>query len=378
MFLLLFWGGLAGAIHAYFGYPALLWIWARIRPVPLETGADDSLPTATILLPVHNEEANIGARLQNLVELDIPPSRTSILVISDGSTDATVEIAREVAERHPHIHVLELAQRGGKAGGLNAGLERATGEVVVFTDAGIRVEPGSLTALLEPFADPAVGCTSGEDRVEEAGGEGLYGRYELSLRRMESRVSSIVGASGSWYAQRRSLCQPFPEGIAPDFLSVLRTVEMGYRAINVPEARGTMGAARSHGAEFRRKVRTLVRGMAGLSSHAALLNPFRSGSYAFVLLSHKVLRWMVPGFLLLMAVGHLGLAGRTPYTELLWLHGGFYLLAVVGLLGVPGISRWLPVRVAAYFVAVNAAVLVALWKFTTGHRQEIWTPTSRA
>ena len=135
-----------------------------------------------------------------------------------------------------------LPARAGKAAALNAGLERATGEIVVFTDAGILLDRGALASLVGHFNDPSVGCVSGEDYVEGGGSEGLYGRLELLLRREEARLHSIAGASGCFYGMRRSLCRPFRPGMAPDFLSVLDTVRSGHRALCEPAARGSMTA----------------------------------------------------------------------------------------------------------------------------------------
>lgn len=372
----LFWFGFVGAAYAYFGYPLVLMAWGRLAPRPVRK--DPSLlPTVSIVLPVHNEEAKLPERLRNLQELDYPEDRMEIFVVSDGSTDGTLEVARKFQAVDPRFRVLELPGRGGKAEGLNAGVDAARNEIVVFTDAGILLEPGSLRALVAPFADPRVGCVSGEDWIPQGGGEALYGRYELDLRNRESLVGSVVGASGSFYAQRRELIPRFPGGIAPDFLSVLHVVEQGYRAVTEPEARGTMGAARGHADEFRRKVRTLVRGMTGLFAHARLLNPARSGSFAFLLASHKLMRWLVPLFLGMMLVGNLGLMHRPFYRLLAVPHLLFYVVGGLALLGVAPVARTLPGRVAAYFVNVNAAIAVAWMDFLRGRRQEIWSPTAR-
>ena len=193
--------------------------------------------------------------------------------MSDGSTDRTTEIIRAVAP--PAVEVVELDARRGKAAALNAGLERARHEILVFSDASIDLEPDALLKIVRRFQDPGIGCVSGEDRIAESGGEAWYGRYELLVRRLESRVHSIVGASGSFYAQRRALCGPFAEGMAPDFLSVIRTAQQGYRAVAEPEAVGMMTSAIRHGQEFERKVRTFIRGITALFAHASVLNPFR-------------------------------------------------------------------------------------------------------
>ena len=374
---LLFGVGFLGVAYAYFGYPLVLWVWGRIRPRPVKS--DDAFtPSVSIILPVHNEAAGLEAKLSNLLELDYPADRLEVCVISDGSTDETVSIARAYEAGCSFLRVIDLEIQGGKAGALNVGLRETSNEIVVFTDAGILLEPGSLRRLVGPFADVSIGCASGEDRVTGGGGEALYGRYELFLRRKESEVASIVGASGSYYAQRRELCGAFPEAIAPDFLSVLRTVEQGFRAVTVPGAGGTMQATTSHGKEFLRKVRTLVRGMTGLFGKVTLLDPFRTGAFAFILFSHKVMRWLTPWFLLAMLVSNLFLLDSPVFRFLAIPHIGFYLLGAVGLLGPGALRRWIPSRIAAYFVTVHAAILVAWWRYFRGMRQEIWSPTVRS
>ena len=377
MWLSLFLVAFLGTFYAYFGYPLILMAWARLSPRPVRT-EHGSLPSVSIIMPVHNEETNLPEKLTNLDRLDFPRERMEVLVVSDASTDATVEIATQFAEGRSHFRVIELVNRGGKAGALNAGQDDASHDILVFTDAGIMLEPGSLKALVRPFLDRNIGCVSGEDQVEGEGGESLYGRYELFLRRKESEVGSIVGASGSFYAQRRDLSARFPEGIAPDLLSVLRTVDQGFRAVSTPEARGTMRAAGGHGDEFRRKVRTLVRGMTGLFSHTRLLNPLRAGGFAFVLFSHKIMRWLVPLFLVTMLLAHAFLLDHAMFRILAVPHFGLYVAAVVGLLGPEPVRRMRPFRIASYFVSVNGAILVAWLKYLGGTRQEIWSPTVRS
>ena len=222
-----------------------------------------------------------------------------------------------------------------------------------------------------------MGCVSGEDRIADTGGEGLYGRYELYLRRLESDVHSIVGASGSFYAQRRALCTPFAEGMAPDFLSVLRTVQQGYRAFSEPAATGEMTSVKDPKQEFDRKVRTLLRGMTALFAYKSLLNPFRTGVFAFELWSHKVLRWTVPFCLLAALVAPLVLLDRPFYLAAFAAQLFFYAGALAAFGEWGDIHRSLPGRIALYFSSVNAAILTAWYRYGSGVRQELWTPSHR-
>jgi cellulose synthase/poly-beta-1,6-N-acetylglucosamine synthase-like glycosyltransferase len=372
----LFWFGLAGVAYAYFGYPLVLLVWGRLFPRPVRRESN-LLPTVSVVMPVHNEESQLAAKLDNLLQLEYPEHKLEILVVSDGSTDATAAIATRYGAQDPRVRLVRVDERRGKGHALNRGIAAAGHEIVVFTDAGIVLEQESLRAIVAPFADPAVGCVSGEDQIAEIGGEGLYGRYELFLRQQESRIHSLVGASGSFYAQRRELCPEFAEGSAPDFLSVLHVIDRGYRAISEPSARGRMKAVEEHRDEFRRKVRTLIRGMTALSRYVHLLNPLRHGIFAFFLFSHKLMRWFVPVFLLAMLVGNLALLDRFFYAALALPHSLFYLVGIAFLFGLPPFQRFLPGRVAGYFVNVNCAIAVAWWQFLGGTRQEIWSPSRR-
>jgi len=362
--------------YAYIGYPITLGLLASLRSrPPFSTGA--ALPTVSLIVPVHNELANIEAKIANNASLEYPSERLEVIYVSDGSTDGTDEYL--AAHAGSRARVLRLPTRSGKGAALNAALAAAKNEIVVFTDASILLAPDALRHLVRPFQAADIGCVSGEDRIAgSAGGEAIYGRYELMLRRYEGRLGSIVGASGSFYAQRRALCAPFLPNLAPDFLSVLRTVEQGFRAVSEPTASGTMPAVRRTSDEFQRKVRTLLRGITTLVEFAHLLNPVKYGVFSLELLAHKGLRWSVPFLMLSCVAANVVLAARSPvYAAVLVIHLAFYATAVVGLAGPAALRRSLPARVAAYLIVSNAAVLVAWWKYVTGIRQEVWSPSQR-
>jgi cellulose synthase/poly-beta-1,6-N-acetylglucosamine synthase-like glycosyltransferase len=286
-----------------------------------------------------------------------------------------VELIRQHASAPARL--IELPVRRGKAAALNEGLQWAKHDIVVFSDASIELEPESLCHLVQGFRDPNVGCISGEDKIAESGGEAWYGRYELLVRRLESRVHSIVGASGSFYAQRRELCGQFPEGLAPDFLSVLRTVEQGSRAISEPAAVGMMTSVKDSKQEFTRKVRTLIRGMTALFAHARVLNPLRFGAFAIEMLSHKLLRWSVPFFLMGAMISSVMLIDSPWFLFVSSVQAAFYGTALLALWGWPVVRQSLPGKIALYFSVVNAAIVVAWVKYVTGVRQELWTPSQR-
>ena len=371
----LFWISLLAVIYPYALYPALLVAWNRLagraspRPDPAHR------PTVTVILPVHNEARRIEAKIANLQALDYPRDLLQLIVIGDGCTDDTLERAARAGGAGVTVH--PLPTRAGKAAALNAGLDRATGEIVVFTDAGILLDRGALASLVGHFRDPVVGCVSGEDYVEGGGSEGLYGRMELFVRREEARLHSIAGASGCFYGMRRSICQPFRPGMAPDFLSVLDTVRAGHRAVCEPAARGSMTATSSQRAEFARKSRTFLRGLTALFGNAGLLNPLRYPAFAFILWSHKLLRWLGPVSLALCLASAFTLRAEPFYSVMFYGQLAFYAMAL-GALALPeSIGRFALARLSGFFVLVNAAAGQALLQWLAGVRQELWEPTRR-
>ena len=372
---IIFWVGLFAVIYPYAVYPVLLVAVNRLTGRRLPAPDRAHRPSVTVILPVHDEAGRIEARITNLLELDYPTERLQLLVIGDGCTDDTLELATRIGGARVAVHALPA--RAGKAAALNAGLERATGDILVFTDAGILLDRDALGQLVGHFRTPVVGCVSGEDYVEGDASEGLYGRIELLIRREEARLHSIAGASGCFYGMRRELCPPFRPGMAPDFLSVLECVRSGHRALCEPAARGRMKATRSQRAEFSRKARTFLRGLTALSAHADLLNPLRGAAFAFILWSHKVLRWLGPVSLAVCLVAAFLLRAQPLYAACFYGQLAIYALATAALTWPDAVGRYALPRLCGFFLLVNAAAGKALVQWLAGVRQELWEPTRR-
>lgn len=373
-FELMFWVAIGVIFYAYFGYPMLLALLSLKQKT--EPRSDKIFPTVSIIIPAHNEEAVIKKKILNTLELLYPLECLEIICISDGSTDHTNTIIEKFHEAGS-LNFIQLEHRKGKANALNVGLSKSNGEIIVFSDASISLDKYALENLVQRFSDPLIGCISGEDHIADADGEGLYGRYELYIRNLESKVGSIVGASGSFYAQRKELCEPFVEGVAPDFLSVLNTVEKGFRCISEPKAYGTMTSLKNHKAEFQRKVRTLVRGMAAIFHKKDLLNPFKFGFFSLELMSHKITRWLVPIMMILAFLSNILLLDQSLYQLIFFGQLLFYIVAVSASYECLGIHHNMIGRIALYFCNANLAILVAWVKYAMGIRQEIWQPTKR-
>jgi cellulose synthase/poly-beta-1,6-N-acetylglucosamine synthase-like glycosyltransferase len=367
---LIFWFSFAFVAYVYAGYPLVLQLWARARKGD-GTGSDRqqaaALPGVSIVLAAHNEAARLGARLENLRSLDYPPARRQIIVVSDGSTDETADVAR----RHsPFVDYLEVP-RGGKALALNAGVLRAKFEIVVFADARQTFAADALRRLVAPFSDPTVGGVTGEllldcesalfgnrrgmaDRRREKAGQappgterrfltsrrlalessiadgvGLYWRYEKLLRRLESTIGSTLGATGAIYAIRRTLWKPLPaDTILDDVLAPMRVVMAGFRVVFEERARAFDRAAADGDAESRRKIRTLAGNFQILWLEPRLLVPGRNPVW-FQYLSHKVGRLLVPYALLTAFFATAALAQGSLFYQVL-LAGQVAFLALAG------------------------------------------------
>jgi glycosyltransferase involved in cell wall biosynthesis len=374
---ILFFGSVFLVLFAYFGYPLTLLAVGRVWGK--EVRRAEFLPPMTFIVTVHNEESRIREKLENTLGLDYPAGKLQILVASDGSTDRTNDIVRGYGARG--VELLALADRKGKENAQKEALARATGEVIVFSDVATTLEPHGLRRLASSFADPTVGCVSSEDRLVgrdgKPSGEGLYVRYEMWLRALESRANSLVGLSGSLFAARKEVCRDFAADMQSDFRTVLNSVKMGLRAVSDPLALGMYPDTGDRKREWERKVRTVVRGLTVFFRHAELLNVCRYGLFSYQLFCHKLLRWSVPLFLVVALASNFALAGdSSAYGLFLLLQSLLYGLGMLGLL-VSGMQDVSVVRIPTYFLVVNASILFAWSRYLGGERVHTWTPTRR-
>jgi cellulose synthase/poly-beta-1,6-N-acetylglucosamine synthase-like glycosyltransferase len=375
---------LALFVYTYVGYPLLLWLASTLRgSKPVSPAVDGEWPTVSIAISAYNEEAQIRELIESLLALDYPRERLQVLIVSDGSTDRTDEIVSEYADRG--IELLRMPERGGKTRAENAAAPLLRGEIVVNTDASTRILPGALKPLVAAMRDPTVGCASGRDvSVGPEGsdanrGEGGYVGYEMTVRDLETRVEGIIGASGCFYAIRAGLHRlPLPGSLSRDFAAALNAREHGYRAVSVPEAKCLVPRGQSLRKEYRRKVRTIARGMRTLWYKRSLLNPFRHPVFAWMLVSHKVCRWMLPWAALGALLALMVLAPTEAWARVL--------LAPTLLVLVLGTAGWvlagrerLPrvLSVPAFLLAGNVAAAHALARVLSGREDALWEPTRR-
>jgi cellulose synthase/poly-beta-1,6-N-acetylglucosamine synthase-like glycosyltransferase len=408
----LFWLSALYVVYVYAGYPLLLMAWAKLarRRAATDTFAPGRWPTVSIIVAARNEGHRLRTRLENLRELDYPGPRPEIVVASDGSTDHTEWIVRASDADADFVSL----PPGGKAVALNAAVAASHGEILVFADARQTFDANAARFLIAPFADPGIGAVSGElvlgceeaagrrkrldrrvlqmafdrynrrvsDRRRDQAsgvGEGVrrYWEYEKELRRLESRVRSMVGATGAIYAMRRSLWKPLPEGtILDDVLAPMRAVLAGSRIVFEPRAQAYDHTAADAATESRRKIRTLAGNFQILWREPRLLLPFVNPVW-LQYVSHKIGRLLVPYALLAILVSSIALADEHPlYLAALLAQIGFYVEAVYG--------WWLTHRqppgprtlaqkagtIAFAFMVLNASAVAGLGAAMLGRR--VW------
>ena len=368
-----FWGSVALVFYAYVGYPCALRALAAFRDRPV---IRDERRTARVsfIITAHNEAARIEDKIQNTLEQDYPADALEILVASDCSTDGTDAI---VAAHSPRVRLVRATERRGKEAAQELALQSASGEILIFSDVATALDRDGVATMVANFADPTVGCVSSIDRfVDDDGrvsGEGAYVRYEMSLRALETRVNSLVGLSGSFFAARRAVCARWASDRQSDFSTLLRAVELGLRGVLDPRTAGYYRNIADDRRELDRKVRTVVRGLHVLASNARMLNPLRYGLFAWQLASHKLCRWLVPVAMVLAALANAVLLPQSSFYALtMILQGAFYAVALAGLwTNAPGL------RLPAYLLRANFAVLLAWIRFARGERIAMWNPSDR-
>lgn len=370
-------------VYAFGIYPLLLRVLAALRPARPIPERRGPLPTISITIPAYNEERSIGQTIERMLAVDYPPELRQILIVSDASTDRTDDIVRSYSDRG--VELLRMPQRTGKTAAENAAVPLLRGQIVVNMDATITLKPDAIQRLVRAFEDDTIGVASGRDvsvgSAEVSGNqaESGYVGYEMWLRDLETQIGGIVGASGCFYAIRRELVQPlFPAALSRDFASPLISHEQGYRSVSVPDALCMVPRSTSLEAEYQRKIRTMARGLDTLENKAHLMNPLRHGMFAWMLISHKLCRWLV--FLMLPGLP-IGLAILAPHSSL-----AAYALAallvgtLVALLGWKWPFAARPPRVlatAGFALASCAAGLIAWTKLFRNERNPIWEPTRR-
>lgn len=364
-------------LGVYAAMPAALALAARFRPRPLRT--DGPMPTTvSVVIAAHDEEAAIGGKLDDLAGQELPAGiDLRIVLASDGSTDATVAIATA----HPvGATVLDL-DRVGKATAMNLAIAEASGEVVVFTDANSRLGPDAIARLLAPFADPNVGGVAGDQRYTArpsgtAMSERDYWSYERALKTWESAIGNVVSSTGTLHAVRRELVDEVPGDVTDDFWLSTGVIARGRRLVFAADALAWEAPNELAGAEYRRRVRIITRGLTAIRRRRELLDPRRHGAYAVVLVVHKVARRLVFAPMVVTALAA-GIAARRSGTWRLLAAGqaAFYAAAAAGLVAPRSrIGRRRAVAAPAHFCLANAAAAHAVVNVLRNRTFVTWSP----
>jgi cellulose synthase/poly-beta-1,6-N-acetylglucosamine synthase-like glycosyltransferase len=375
---ILFWVSAAIVIYVYFGYPLLLGFLAKYFP----RATDSSIkfePSVSLLISAFNENPVIGTKIENSLAIDYPSEKLETLVISDCSNDGTDQVVQQFADRG--VRLVRQEQRLGKSAGLNLAVPQARGEIIVFSDANAIYQPDSIRRLTQHFSSSHVGFVVGNARYADkssptpsAEAEGLYWKLETWMKKKESAFESVVGGDGAIYAIRRELYTPLLSTDINDFLNPLQIIDRGYQGIFEPAAISYEDTAESFQKEFQRKVRIVSRSFNAVFRVPGVLNPFRNPRHWLLLVSHKLLRWLAPFFLLLLLISSL-LLWRLPFYRFSALSQIVFYAGAFGGWIVPGARKaWKPLSLAYYFCLVNLASMIGCVKCLRGDLSGTWNP----
>jgi cellulose synthase/poly-beta-1,6-N-acetylglucosamine synthase-like glycosyltransferase len=375
---LTFWVSFALLAYVYVGYPLVLAALTSFKK-SMDPPALSSHPKVTLIISAFNEQDVIAAKLNNALELDYPKSLLQVIVVSDSSTDATDKIVSRY--EHMGVFLVRQSNRLGKSSGLNLGVSHAIGDILVFSDANALYQKDALRHLVKHFSNPQVGYVVGNARYVEkavetqsAQAEGLYWKLETWLKKRESLFHSVIGGDGAIYAIRRVLYSPLEPTDISDFLNPLQIVDSGYLGVFEPAAVSYEETAESFRKEYRRKIRIVSRSLNALRRVPGVLNPFHETRHWFLLVSHKLLRWLAPVFMIAALISSAFLSRFPLFRWIISLQVAFYVLALLGWLTAESKTTWKICSFTYYFCLVNLASLVGCAKCLRGDLSGVWTP----
>ncbi|GAB2698076.1 glycosyltransferase family 2 protein [Mucilaginibacter koreensis] len=387
---LLLWISLFIVFYAFFGYGILMFLIIKIKralrgkPV-IPVVSDNELPECTLVVAAYNEEAFITEKIQNSLALNYPASKLKLIFITDGSSDRTPDIIAQ----YPQIQLMHSAARSGKIAAVHRAMTQVNTEIVVFTDANTFLNADSMRNICRHYANPKVGAVAGEKRVQveetadATAGEGFYWKYESKLKTWDSELYSVVGAAGELFSIRTALYQPVPpDTILDDFMISLLVAEDGYRVIYEPEAYASETSSANVKEELKRKIRIAAGGIQSIVRLKGLLNPFKIPVLTFEYISHRVLRWTVVPFLMILALilniiivtqGNAALI----YQLLLVAQVGFYLASLAGWLLETRQMKIKLLFIPYYFCMMNYAVVRGIFRYMAGSQSAVWEKAKR-
>jgi biofilm PGA synthesis N-glycosyltransferase PgaC len=386
--IIIFWISLFLIFYTFIGYGILLWLLVKLKrafsPAKRKQYEFNDLPDCTLVVAAYNEQDFIEAKIANTLALNYPAAKLNLVFVTDGSSDLTPQIVA----RYPQIKLLHSYERKGKIAAVHRAIEQIDTELVVFTDANTFLNEDALVYLCRHYADEKVGAVAGEKRVmveesaDATAGEGFYWKYESKLKAWDSELYSVVGAAGELFSIRRNLYEPVPaNSVLDDFMISMRIAEKGYVIVYEPEAYAQETSSANITEELKRKIRIAAGGIQSVIWLKSLLNPFRYPVLSFQYVSHRVLRWTITPFLMILTFilnVVIVLQGTNDiYIILLFAQILFYLSAYLGKVMEARKLRVKVLFVPYYFCVMNYAVLAGLLRFYFSGQSVIWEKAVR-
>lgn len=385
---ILFWLSIFIVFYTYLGYGILLYVLVRLRRIfrgkRTVPSIEAAMPSLTLIIAAYNEERLIGEKIRNTLSLRYPKDKLSLLFITDGSSDRTPDIIAEYSE----IKLMHTPARSGKIQAIHRAMHEVDSEVVVFTDANTFLNQDALLLIARHYADPTVGAVSGEKRVlsedvsDATAGEGFYWKYESTLKKWDSELHSVVGAAGELFSVRRSLYKPVEsDTILDDFMISMRIAAQGFRIIYEPDAYASETSSDNIQEELKRKIRIAAGGIQSIVRLGGLLFPFPHTTLSFQYVSHRVLRWTVTPFFMMLAfaINVVLVAQRAGviYDLLLVAQVGFYGASLLGWLLEKRRIKVKILFIPYYFCMMNYAVLAGIQRYLKGSQSAVWEKAKR-
>ena len=383
--------------YAYFGYPLCLLIISVFKRSNHQDhnelpAIDYELLSVSFIITAYNEEVRIKQKIENSLAQDYPKGKLEIIIASDCSSDGTDEIVKSFKDQG--VKLVRAPERKGKENAQKHAVDAAVGEIIVFSDVATILKSNAISNIVDNFKDALIGCVSSEDKfIDKDGnvsGEGAYVKYEMFLRKLESKINTLVGLSGSFFAARREVCKNWAIDLQSDFNTLLNSIKLGLKGISDPNSIGYYQNIADEKKEFNRKVRTVLRGISVLMRNLSLLNPFKYSLFSWQLFSHKLCRWFVPFFLIIAFISNAAIMFSSIFFAFTFLlQVAFYLLAfsyyryqienAAKSYQLRAMSSYLSAisKLCYFFITVNVSILVAWWKYLKGERATFWEPSKR-
>jgi biofilm PGA synthesis N-glycosyltransferase PgaC len=383
-----FWLSLFIVFYTFLGYGIVLYILVRIRRLfkgkRQAPGLDQDFPTLTLVIAAYNEESIIEEKIADTLGLSYPDGKLKLVFVTDGSSDRTPDLVA----LYPQIKLMHTPVRSGKILAMHRAMDEVDTEVVVFTDANTFLNKEALLLIARHYADGSVGAVSGEKRVmqdalsDATAGEGFYWKYESMLKKWDSELYSVVGAAGELFSVRRSLYRSVePDTILDDFMISMQIAEKGYRIVYEPDAYASELSSENIQEELKRKVRIAAGGIQSILRLKKLMNPFHDPLLSFQYISHRVLRWTVTPFLMILALVLnmiiVARSGGVVYQLILAGQVAFYLLALAGWVLERQKIKVKALFVPYYFCMMNYAVLAGIGRYFKGSQSAAWEKVKR-